>query len=148
MTSQISISFVFLRLFLYIFPENNHPQSTGSKTATILSVFIDFLTFPHCIANASYGYEAWESISPHFNFAIYIISWQKVFKLFKKNKQNISWDVGLIIFFFFFQFINQTMYKSFDKLVCTGTTTITYIQRHNTRYVKIYKDEFTVMIYM
>ena len=46
------------------------------------------------------------------------------------------------------QFINQTMYTSFDKLVCTGTTTITYIQRHNTRYVKIYKDEFTVMIYM
>ena len=46
------------------------------------------------------------------------------------------------------QFINQTMYKSFDKLVCTGTTTITYIHRHNTRYVKIYKDEFTVMIYM
>ena len=40
------------------------------------------------------------------------------------------------------------MYKSFDKLVCTGTITITYIQRHNTRYVKIYKDEFTVMIYM
>ena len=34
------------------------------------------------------------------------------------------------------------MYKSFDKLVCTGTITITYIQRHNTRYVKIYKDEF------
>ena len=40
------------------------------------------------------------------------------------------------------------MYKSFDELVCTGTITITYIQRHNTRYVKIYKDEFTVMIYM
>ena len=36
------------------------------------------------------------------------------------------------------------MYKSFDKLVCTGTTTITYIQRHNTRYVKIYKDEFNL----
>ena len=44
------------------------------------------------------------------------------------------------------------MYKSFDKLVCTGTNTITititYIQRPNTRYVKIYMDEFTVMIYM
>ena len=40
------------------------------------------------------------------------------------------------------------MYKSFDKLVCTGTITITYIQRPKTRYVKIYKDEFTVMIYM
>ena len=38
------------------------------------------------------------------------------------------------------------MYKSFDKLVCTGTITITYIQRPNTRYVKIHKNEFTVMI--
>ena len=40
------------------------------------------------------------------------------------------------------------MYKSLDKLVCIGTITITYIQRPKTRYVKIYKDEFTLMIYM
>ena len=54
---------------------------------------------------------------------------------------------GLTQFNFNLLTINK-MYKSFDKLVCTGTITITYIHRHNTRYVKIYQDEFTVMIYM
>ena len=38
------------------------------------------------------------------------------------------------------QFIHQYIYKSFNKLVCTGK--ITYILRHNTRYVNIYKDEY------
>ena len=39
------------------------------------------------------------------------------------------------------------MYKSFEKIVCTLYNN-NNIYTPNTRYVKIYRDEFTVMIYM
>ena len=109
------------------------------------TVSISELRAPGATVTLTYG-----SCSIKNNTTVVQIIWhyKMAYKTYNIMMDAIIIHTCLTSSIYFFQFINQTMYKSFDKLVCTGTTTITYIQRHNTRYVKIYKDEFTVMIYM